>query len=399
MSTHTATGNYSGPMRLALIVGVVAAAAGIAGLFISGAGLFFQAYLTAFTFWLGISLGSMALLFMHFLLGTRWGLTIRRIAEAAAGSIWVMAVLFIPLLIGAANLYPWMNQAVVAENSMLEAKTFYLNIPFFLIRAVIYFAVWIALSLITNRLSARLAAAPGDAALSGRLKGLATLGLILYILTMTFASIDWLMSLEPLWTSTAFGLIIIVGQVLSALSFAVLVLNLLPQLSLGRRWERTSTPLPYRDIGTLLMVFVLGWAYLAYFQLLIIWGANIPREVVWYIARTNGGWSYVAIFIAVFQFVLPFAILLSARVRHNLRFLALLGGLLLVTNLVNVFWHVKPSFFPDGLAISWLDLVLPLAVGGIWLATFLFTLQRRPVLNIEEQTALELTAEARRAVH
>jgi len=280
---------------------------------------------------------------------------------------------------------------------MLQAKTFYLNVPFFLIRAVIYFAAWIALALIINRLSARLSAAPGDAALAGRLKGLAATGFILYFLTMTFASIDWLMSLEPLWTSTAFGLVTIAGQVLSAISFALLALNLLPQLSLGRRWERTSTPLPYRDIGTLLLVFVMGWAYLAYFQLLIIWGANIPREVVWYIARTSGGWSLVAIFIAVFQFALPFIVLISARARHNLRFLALLGGLLLVSNLVNVFWHVKPSFFPNGFALSWLDIVLPVAMGGVWLAVFLFTLQRRPALNMEEQTALELTGEARQA--
>lgn len=397
MSTRKATENYSSPMRLAMIVGLVAAVAGVAGLFISGADLFFQAYLIAFMFWLGISLGSMALLFLHFLLGTRWGLTLRRVAEAAAGSIWVMALLFIPLALGMTNLYPWTHPEAVAENSMLQAKTFYLNVPFFLIRAVIYFAVWIALALIINRLSARLSAAPGDAALAGRLKGLAAAGFILYFLTMTFASIDWLMSLEPLWTSTAFGLVTIAGQVLSAISFGLLALNLLPQLSLGRRWERTSTPLPYRDIGTLLLVFVMGWAYLAYFQLLIIWGANIPREVVWYIARTNGGWSLVAIFIAVFQFALPFIVLISARARHNLRFLALLGGLLLVTNLVNVFWHVKPSFFPNGFALSWLDIVLPVAMGGIWLAVFLFTLQRRPALNVEEQTALELTAEARQA--
>lgn len=394
MSTRTATESYSGPMRLALIVGLVAAAAAIAGLFISGAALFFQAYLVAFTFWLGISLGSMALLFMHFLFGTRWGLTIRRIAEAAAGSIWVMAILFIPIALGMGNLYPWTNQAAVAENTMLQAKTFYLNVPFFLIRAVIYFAAWIALALITNRLSARLSAAPGDAGEAGRSKSLAALGLILYILTMTFAAFDWLMSLEPLWTSTAFGLVVIVGQMLSAISFGLLVLNLMPQLSLGKRWERTSTPLPYRDIGTLLLVFVLGWAYLSYFQLLIIWSANIPREVVWYIARTNGGWSWVAIFLAVFQFALPFAILLSARARHNLRFLALLGGMLLFTNLMNVFWHVKPTFFPEGFALSWLDIVVPVAMGGIWLAVFLFTLQRRPALNLEEQTALELTAEA-----
>jgi hypothetical protein len=263
---------------------------------------------------------------------------------------------------------------------------------------VIYFAVWIGLALITNRLSARLSAAPEDARTMSSLRGLAALGLILYVLTMTFASIDWLMSIEPLWTSTAFGLIVIVGQMLSAISFALLMLNLIPRLSLGRSWSSGSTPVPYRDIGALLLVFVMGWAYLSYFQLLIIWGGNIPREVIWYVARTNGGWSLVAIFIAVFQFVLPFLVLLSARARHNLRFLALLGAGLLFTNLVSVFWHVKPSFFPDGFAISWLDIVLPVAVGGIWMAVFLYTLQQRPALNTEEQTALQLTGERKKVM-
>ncbi len=381
---------FQSKMRIALIVGLVGAAAGVAGLFISGPALFFQGYLIAFLFWAGISLGLLSLLLTHYIFGSHWGLTIRRIAEAGASSLILMAVLFVPLIFGLTYLYPWARPEEVAANHMLQAKTFYLNVPFFILRAVLYFAVWIFLSWSTNRWSERLGGLAVDQpGLRGKLQGQAAGKMILYFLTMTFAAIDWLMSLQPLWTSTAFGLVVIIGQALSAISFAVLVLNLFPSLGLGRQWKAGSTPVPYKDLGSFLLVFVMGWAYVSYFQMLIIWAGNIPREVVWYQARVEGGWSTVAIIIAVFMFALPFLMLLSGKVRHNLRILAGLGGMLLAVSLVNVFWYVKPAFFPGAFSISWLDLVLPVAVGGLWIAVFLFNLARRQALSLEEKTAIE----------
>jgi len=398
-TTNSAANDFSRPMKISLGVGLVGTIIGIIGLFVSGLDQFFQAYLFAFLFWLGISLGSLALLFLHFSVGSRWGLTIRRVIEAASNSIWIMALLFIPLLFALPRLFPWINPAQIAEGEalhMLEAKSFYLNVPFFIIRALIYFVAWILLAFMANRWSARHAETlPDDGPMRGRLQAMGGLGLIVYAITITFASIDWIMSLEPLWTSTIFGLIVIVGQMLTAMSFAILVLNLFPSLSLGRRWNYQTTPISYNDLGAFLLVFILGWAYLAYFQFLIIWTANIPREVVWYIARTEGGWSVVTIFIAVFQFVLPFLALLSIRVRHNLRILAILSALLLLTNLVYSFWQVKPAFSPGQLSVSWLDLVLPVAIGGLWAAGFLYHLARRPALTAGEQVVLRLTEEAK----
>ena len=204
---------------------------------------------------------------------------------------------------------------------------------------------------------------------------------------MTFASVDWIMSLQPFWSSSVFGLLTIIAQVMTALAFAILILNLIPGLGLGKQWTYKSTPIPYRDLGAMMVTLIMGWAYLAYFQLLIIWAGNLPHEVSWYVTRTQGGWSYAGIFVAVFQFALPFLILISIRARHNLRILAWLGGLLLFANLVNIFWNVKPVFSPS-FSIHWLDISLPVAIGGFWVASFLIALKRRPALTSAEAQSL-----------
>lgn len=391
-STLAQTGSFDGPMRTAWIVGAVAAVIAVVGLFVSGPGLFFQAYLYAYLFWLGISLGGMGLLMLHWSVSTTWGMTIRRVVEANTSSLWLMAVLFIPLIFGLPYLFIWARPAEVAASPILQEKTWWLNTPFFVIRAVIYFAIWIGLGWVINRRSAQLATLPLDQSRT-RLQGLAAFGLVVYAFTMTAASVDWLMSLEPEWVSTAFGMIIVLGQVLTAMSFALLMLNLFPSLSLGRRWTAENTPVPYQELGALLMTMVMAFTYVAFFQMLIIWAGNIPRETIWFVHRVTGGWSYVIDFVALFQFVVPFAVLLAGRVRHNLRLLAMLGAVLLFTNLVNMFWHIKPVFSPGAISLSWLDIVLPIAIGGIWFGVFLYHLKRRPALTSTEQATLSLSGQ------
>ncbi len=389
MRTNAAlSSSFDRPMRLALIVGVAAGLLSLVGLFISRPAAFFQAYLFAFVFWVGISLGSLALLLLHLLTGNRWGLAIRRIVEAGAANLRVMAVLFVPLLFGLTTLYPWARPADVAASPTIPLQAWYLNVPFFIGRAVLFFAIWILLAYFANRAVARRAAAAQAGAEPASSQGLGAGGLILYALSMSFAAVDWVMSIQPFWSSSVFGLLSIFGQVLGALAFAILVLNLIPSLSLGKRWSYDSTPIPYRDLGAMMMTLVMGWAYLAYFQLLIIWAGNLPHEVTWYATRTQGGWQYLGIFVAAFQFAVPFLILVSMRARHNLRVLAGLGGLLLLSNLVNIFWNVKPPFFP-GLSISWLDIVVPVAIGGLWVAGFLYALKRRPALSQAEEQSLD----------
>ncbi|MCC6147278.1 MAG: hypothetical protein IT308_06885 [Anaerolineaceae bacterium] len=380
----TAANRYS---YISLAVGLVGLAVGVIGAFTGSLERFFQAYLVAFIFWLGLSLGSLAFLMIHFLTGSRWGLTVRRVNEAAASTLWLMAGLFIPLLFNLKRLYLWARPEVVQANPVLQMKSVYLNVPFFTGRAVFYFATWILLAFIINRLSARWVKS-GEPAVKERLQGLGAFGLIVYTVTMSFASIDWLMSLQPFWSSTAYGLIIIFGQLLSSLSFAILILNVVPGLGLGRNWNLRTTPIPFKDLGALLLTFVMSWAYVAYFQFLIIWAGNIPGEVSWYLDRIQGGWLTVAILVAVLLFVLPFVVLISMKVRNNLRLLAWLGALIVLVSFVNVYWLVIPAFHPGQFSLSWLDILLPIGMGGLWIADFLFTLKMRPALREAEQTSL-----------
>lgn len=377
----------------ALVISLVGLTAAVLGAAFGAKDRFFEAYLVAFLFWLGVSLGALAFLMTHFLTGSRWGLTIRRITEAAAGTLWLMALLFIPLLLDLPGLFEWARPEVIQSSEILREKSMYLNVPFFIGRAAFYFIVWIGLAFFINRLSARWATT-GDETARERLKGWGAFGLIAYTLTMTFAAIDWMMSLEPFWSSTVFGLIIIFGQMVSGLAFAVMVLNGMPELGLGRKWTIKSTPVPYKDLGTLILTFIMSWAYLAYFQLLIIWAGNIPREVTWYVNRTTGGWTEVGVLVAVALFALPFALLLTMRVRHNLRVLAWLSGLIVIASWVNVYWQVIPSFHPGQFSLHWLDLVLPVGMGGLWMAVFLTKLKNRPTLREEEQASIRLEAES-----
>jgi hypothetical protein len=394
MKEGVLTTAYDRPMRVALIVGIAAGLISLVGFFVSGAALFFQAYLFAFCFWISASLGSLGFLELHFLVGSRWGLAIRRILEAAAGNIGFMAILFIPLLFGLTTIFPWAKPGYVPAGTSGQFQTFYLNLPFFVVRAVLYFVIWTLLAVYTNRLSARrAAAAPGETALQDRLRGLGAAGLILYFVTASFAIIDWVQSLQPHWGSAAYGLIMIFGQVLTALSLSVMVLNLLPGLSLGKKWTSATTPIPYKDLGALLLTLVMGWAYLFYFQMLIIWAGNLPREAGWYLDRMGGGWLTVGIFVVIFQFVIPFGLLISMRVRHNLRMLAWLGGILCFTFMVNMFWQIKPAFSPGQFSISWLDIVVPVAMGGLWVAAFLRQLKRRPALTEAERATLAPASE------
>ncbi len=392
------TAAISRSQRFAFAIGLLGLAGGAAGALTGSAERFFQSYLVAYLFWLGLTLGSLAFLMIHFLTGGRWGLTIRRVNEASASTIGLMAVLFLPLLFNLPGLYPWARPDLVQADPVLQQKSPYLNPPFFILRAAVYFLAWILLAYALNRLSARWAKS-GDPAIKARLQSLGAFGLIVYTLSMSFAAIDWIMSLQPFWNSTVYGLLIILGQLLSGLAFAVLLLNLVPGLGLGRDWTVRTTPIPYKDLGALLLTFVMGWAYLAYFQLLIIWAGNIPHEVRWYTDRIQGGWLAVGVLVAILQFVLPFAGLLSMRVRNNLRLLACLSALLLATSLVNMDWQVIPAFQPGHFSLHWLDLLLPLGIGGLWVGVFLFALQRRPALRDDETETLTSVSGPEHALH
>ncbi|NJN18946.1 MAG: hypothetical protein HC822_23160 [Oscillochloris sp.] len=363
----------------ALLVGVLGLIGCGIGFFVNPE-TFFEAYLVAFLFWLGIALGGLGITMLHYIVGGLWGLFIRRGLESAALTLPLLLLLALPLLLGLGHLYEWTRPEVIAADETLQLKTPYLNLPFFFIRAAIYFAAWITLSLLINRWSQQQDRS-GDARLAGRLRSLSYAGLILYIFTTTFAAYDWIMSIQPHWASSVFGLLLIAGQALAGLSFGILTAALLARRN--TLLQHAVTPGRFGDLGSLLLVLVMFWMYINLSQFLIIWSGNLPEEVIWYVERSQNGWQWLIWALFTLQFVVPLAVLISRDARRSMLIVAGLAGMLLAAHLVELFWRVIPAF-RSTLALHWLDLAAAFGVGGVWLAAFAWLFGRRPVVPLHD---------------
>ncbi len=348
---------------------------------------FFRSYLLAFVFWIGFPLGSMAILMLNHLTGGDWGLPIRRPLEAATRTFPAILVLFIPLLLGLKTLYPWMRPEVVSGDAVLRAKAFYLNPSFFLTRAAIYFVIWFGLSYFLNKWSEE-QDRTGDPALAKRLEGLSGPGLIFYGLTVTYASIDWVMSLEPHWYSTIFGMIFMMIGVLCAMAMAIIVASLLAR---HEPFASLVVPAQFNDLGNLLLTFVMLWAYLSFSQWLIIWSGNLRDEIPWYMTRARGAWEGWGLFLIIFHFSVPFLLLLQRGLKRRVRALAWVAAALLVTDFMVVIWMVVPAFEPNRVHIHPQDLTAMCGIGGIWVAAFVWQLKRRPLLPLHATQAEGVT--------
>ena len=360
--------------RSMLIVGVVALGStmSVAG---DHADQFFRSYLLAFIFWIGFPLGCTAILMLNHLTGGDWGLPIRRPLEAATRTFPVMIVLFIPLLFGLKRLYPWMRPEVVSGDPVLMAKQFYLNPTFFLVRVAIYAAIWLGLSYFLNKWSEE-QDRTGDPAIAKRLEGFSGPGLIFYGLTVTYFSIDWVMSLEPHWYSTIFGMIFMMIGVLGAMALVIIVASLLAQ---HEPFASLVAPAQFNDLGNLLLTFVMLWAYLSFSQWLIIWSGNLRDEIPWYMTRARGAWEGWGLFLIIFHFSIPFLLLLQRGLKRRMRVLSWVAAALIASDLLVVIWMVVPAFEPNRVHIHPLDLTAVCGVGGIWIAAFVWQLKRRPL--------------------
>jgi hypothetical protein len=374
--------NYSRLDRLQPLVfgaGGAALLAGLAGAVITPQE-FFRAYLVAFLYWGGIALGCLALLMLHHLVSGRWGFVVQRFLEAAARTLPVLALLFLPLLFGLEHLYPWARPEAAAADALLRHKLPYLNVPFFVLRAALYFGVWSGLALLLTRWSAA-QDRTGDPLLVRPMKRLSGPGLALYGLTVTFAAMDWGMSLEPHWYSTMYGVIFVVGQGLLGLAFVIVLAAL---FAARRPLAGALTADRLHDIGNLLLAFVMLWAYIGFSQYLIIWSGNLPEEVPWYLSRLRGGWAGVALSLVLFHFAVPFCLLLSRVTKRRTTALVAVAVGMLAMRLLDLFWLVTPAFHPGGVRVHWLDPVAFLAVGGLWIGTFVWQLKRRPLLPLHD---------------
>jgi hypothetical protein len=363
----------------ALIVGVVFTALLIIG-FVLDRQQFFHSYLFAFSFWAGISVGSLALLMLQHMTGGGWGLVIRRVLEAATQTLPLIVFLFIPIIAGAHWIYSWTHPEEVQKHAPLQVKAGYLTLPFFTVRAAIYFAIWILLAYLLTRWS-RLQDQTADREYTKKMRVLSGPGMILLVFTVTFASIDWFMSLDPLWYSTIFGFIFVAAWALSALAFVIAVMACLVR---EEPMESFVAQLHFHDLGKLLLALVMLWTYFSFSQYLIIWSADLPEETRWYTPRTSGGWGVIALLVVLFHFAFPFLFLLSRSFKRNARKLVIVAVLILVMRLFDLFWTIAPTWTHEHFHVSWMDVVAPIAMGGLWLAMFCWALTKRPLVPIND---------------
>lgn len=363
--------------KIALVVGVVGMVGGVAFLGFDKK-QFFQSYLMAFIYFFTISLGSMALLMIQHVAGGVWGFAMRRLFEAAARTLVLLAVLFIPITFGLGEIYEWVHPD--AHDHVIEMKSGYLNTPFFLTRQVIFFSLWVGLAFLLSALS-RKEDNTADSSLGWWFKAVSGPGIFIFAVTGGLTSVDWAMSVDVHWYSTMYPVLFCFGCIFSAMLFNIVAMILLYQ---GGELEKHLTKNHLRDVGSFILGFVIFWTYLNFSQFLLIWSANLKEEVPYYLNRTEGGWQCVGVALIVGHFILPFLVLLTRdakRVRGNLLKVCCF---LLVMRFVDYLYLLGPSFSPREFALNISHLSLFAGIGGLWLSFFLYQWNRMPPIAVRD---------------
>jgi hypothetical protein len=337
---------------------------------------FFRSYLMGYLFWFGLTLGSMAIVMMQYLTGGAWGVVSRRPLEAAMRTLPVIALLFIPICFGTHNLYEWADPHMVQTESVLEHRRIYMNTPFFIGRAVIYFAIWGIFAFFLNHWSIQEDRRGNQ---QRKLEALSAPGLIIYVFTLTFAAVDWAESLETHWFSTMWGFLFVVAQGIATIGFAIVIMAWLWK---REPLENVLKPAHFHDLGKLLLMFVMLWAYFAFSQLLIVWAGNLSDEIPWYFHRLSNSWGWLGVLLIVLQFMVPFVLLLWRSLKRNPVLLSCVVGLLILMRFVDLMWIVMPGYYQRGFRLHWLNICVPLALGGIWIAAYLRQLPKLPLMPL-----------------
>jgi hypothetical protein len=375
-----------------LVIAAVGIVAAIAGYLQQGAA-FWQSYLIAYIFWTGITIGSLGVLMVQHLSGGAWTMISRRVLEAVTRNLPLMALLFLPIWFNLEHLYPWVNPDPNDEamQHVIHLKGAYLNKPFFGVRALIYFAIWAGLAYFLNRWSRQQDELPAQlpGPLDRRPRMLSGPGLVLFVATVTLMSVDWVMSLDPEWFSTIFGVLMIGGSGLSTMAFIIVVLALLVKF---KPMSDVATAEKFHDHGKLMFAFLMLWAYFSVSQLLIIWSANLPEEVPFYLERLHGAWYPVSVTLLLGQFALPFLLLLSQDLKRKPRRVMWVALFILAMRIVDIAWTIGPVFRHEGSGLSWVDFAAVLAIGGPWLFVFFRNLAGRAVVPAKDPYFKEAVA-------
>ena len=350
---------------------------------------FYKAYLFAWLFFLGISLGAMMAVMIHHLTGGEWGYFVRRFGEAAANVLPLLFVLFLPILARLHWLYPWADPH--NHSAIVAHKTIWLNPGFFILRYIIYFALWIPFAWRLRALSLRHDRAPSKN-IEMSLGRLSAVGLVIYFVTMSLASVDWVMSLEPEWFSTVFGFIVCMGQGVSGTCVLIIVMQ---RMNHDAPFAPRIRPKHFNDMATLLITAVIMWAYTSFSQLLVVWMGNIQSEIPWYVQRSFGPWRVMSILLVYLGFMAPFVLLLQRGVKNNGKTLTWVSGGILVMQALDTYWWITPSGVEPYPEIHWLNVVMSLValigIGGVWIAAFLWLLGRAPLMPGGDAVPIRLT--------
>ncbi len=339
---------------------------------------FFASYLTAFSFFLAISLGAIFFVMVQHLARVGWSVTVRRTAETLANNLLILAVLFLPLLLGVHELFQWSHEDVRLVDHLIQSKAAYLNLPFFFIRTAVYFTVWSVLGWWFLRTS-RLQDETKDPALSTRMGKVATFGLILFGLTSTFYAIDWIMSIDAHWFSTMFGVYFFAGAVVAFYCTLILVVTWLK--STGHLKTSVNTE-HFHDMGKLLFGHNIFWTYIAFSQFMLIWYANIPEETLFFLHRGEGLWKTISLSLPWLHFVAPFLFLMSHNIKRRPALLATGAALLLTMCYVDIYWLIQPNFHQNGPHFGISDVGSLLAVGGFYLFFLIHNLRQAPLIPV-----------------
>lgn len=364
----------------------------VAGAFLTeNVGYVLRSYLLGYVFWAGIGIGCVGILTLQYLTGGSWGIVIRRILEAGAQTWWLLLVLFIPILAFAPQLYEW--AAYLAHgggnDKIINHRSVYLNVPFFGIRALVYFAIWGAITWYLTKKS-RQQDETGEWEISVQVNRFVAPAMIAFVLAVSFAAIDWCMSLDPHWYSTIYGLLFVIGWALSCLAFVIALSFWLS----GREPMNHVLGAPhFHDLGKLMLAMVMVWTYFNLSQIIIIYSANLPEETPWYLRRMSGGWGIVGLLLILFHFAFPFLLLLSRDLKRHARSLAIIAVFVLVMRAVDLFYLIAPNPLPgqheaghagEHFSIHWTDLVAPFAIGGLWLFFFVYQFKKRPLMPVND---------------
>ncbi len=363
--------------RLAFIIGGISIALSAVAFWVDP-GQFYFSWLVAFVFWTSIALGGLFFTLIHHLTGATWSVVVRRFFEVLMTNMPFLLLMAIPVFLGMHELYHWSHADAVSHDHLLQHKAAFLNVPFFIIRTLIYFAVWIVLTTLLYRISLK----QDDGASSliiKKLNKVSAPGVILFAFTTAFAAFDWLMSLDPHWYSTIFGVYYFAGSVMAVMAVLILIVMYFRKNGI---LTDVITPEHDHDFGKLLFTYMVFWAYMAFSQYFLIWYANIPEETVWFIHRWEGSWKLASQLLVLGHFVVPFLILMIRASKRSNLILSFMAIWLLFMHWLDMYWLAVPTLHPHGMQLSWIDLATMLGIGGLYMGLFFYRLRKHAILPI-----------------